>query len=171
MRYIIFVLLSVVCSSCSASSDTAENNKIVDDSSVVTNFQISLGNAGVKMMVSATNNKESMIYTSYMDHQNELNVLKGDVSGEYPLFRVFNYKGADARYTLIVPDYNADHNWYMLCPYHVRVYTGVECILSGKIDNYVFQTDIDDLTKFGQIVSAIKMQSRKYVRYTKGGGG
>lgn len=171
MRYIIFILLSVVFSGCNASSDKAENHKIVDDSSVVTNFQISLGNVGVKMMVSATSNKGSMIYTSYIGHQNELNFLKGDISSKYPSFRVFNYKGADARYTLIVPDYNKDHDWYMLCPYHVSAYTGVECILSGKIDNYVFQTDIDNLTKFGQIVSAIKMQSRKYIKTTKGDGG
>jgi hypothetical protein len=160
----VFVFLSAIFSGCGNSSDNSGNQGVIDDSSAVTNFMISLDDGETKMMVSATNDKESLIYTSFMRHRSELDFVKGEVSGEHPSLRVFNYKGPDARYTLIVKNYNIDHNWYMLCPYHVSVHPGIECILSGKIDNYVFQTYISDLTKFNRVVSAIKEQSRNYVK-------
>lgn len=164
MRKILFMILFFACSIYFVSQNAAEMQGVVDDSSVVTNFIVSLNDGRDKMMVSATRNKDSIIYTSFLRHQKELDLLKGGISSKYPSFRIFNYKGPEARYTLMVPNYNTDHNWYMLCPYKVRNYSGVYCILSGKFNGYVFEAYVSDLTEFDQIVSAIKVQSKMYVR-------
>lgn len=168
MRYAAaLMMVFLFCSGCNASSDMGGNEKVTDDSPFVKSFSISIDDNKANMMVMATNDKKSIIYTAYVKHHNELETLKSksELSAGHHPFRVFNYKGSEARYTLIsLNSSDVNDDWYALCPYHGEIKPGAGCILSGKFNGYVFQTYVLDLSRFNEIVSAIKAQSAQQLR-------
>lgn len=155
-----------ICYGCSGSSGPSGERGIVDDRSTVTSFPISLVKGGkMDVLVQATNDKNSQIYRNFVKHRNELESAteRGGNDGKYPRLRAFDYRGPEARYSLIVPDYSND-TWYLVCPYRVRLTVGTGCILYGKIDEYVFRSYIYDVDQFSMIVSAVKDQARRSIK-------
>ena len=164
MKFIFFLSLFTIFSGCGRSASDSGGRGILDDSSSVTTFPVSLGKNGEKIAVLATKDKNSQIFRSFVKHEGELSAISENRIDEYPGLRVFNYKGPEARYSLIIPNLLDNYSWYLVCPYRVRLVAGTECILFGKINNYVFQTYINDVTKFGLVVSSIKAQKPNYIK-------